>query len=627
MAQIKVKQVIGLQNTINSITGRDNVVETFTTNQTNGDTGITLTNAARETDAIMVFVNGHKTQEGFSWKYNGNVVNTATLEAGSELVWDQTTAGFALEADDEIQIQYETPAGGVSNAGSQPGSTYNDTAVNNSIDSLELALAGSNTLSASVDSLELAVDQTDIVASIDSLESVTPSMGGTMTSHIIPDTNAAYDLGNAEYKIRHLFLSDNSFYFGDKVISIQNDKLQLPSLTLNPGTDEEFEISSKSQVGKLAFDEEEARMIKKYDILFKYACSSVWIKKTPSAEEQFVGSGQWISLQQNAQGVPTDGGEGLFLTCAHNVFQLDNSNNHQIFSQIWINYLDNWYNVDPSMIYYDAVADICLIRTGITIQANHMLKISTVAPLTGQTVWMCGFPGGYDTDSMTKGIIRDSHFNINDSGQAVDSLFLNVPAIGGNSGSAILNNEGDIVGIFTFGYEGKETFGGGANRDVLFYVLEKLKVQSQPNARYVEKNYLGVDWARTSPIDLAQTYYPVLDGIGGPVLYTLPQAKGVRISSMSANSPLQGVVQVGDIILSASVAGNQYDFGYADGQYTLGVLIYEALGAPVDITFIDMVNKAQLTKTFTPVTYQTVPELHDMYLIGGTNFKIIEEQV
>ena len=157
-------------------------------------------------------------------------------------------------------------------------------------------------------------------------------------------------------------------------------------------------------------------------------------------------------------------------------------------------------------------------------------------------------------------------------------------------------------------------------------MLEKLKVQSQPNARYVEKNYLGVDWARTSPIDLQQSYYPVVDGVGGPVLYSLPQAKGVRISSMSANSPLQGVVQVGDIIMSASVGGNQYDFGYADGQYTLGVLIYEALGQPVDITFIDMVNRAQLTKQFTPVTYQTVPALHDMYLIGGTNFKIIEEQ-
>ena len=41
-------------------------------------------------------------------------------------------------------------------------------------------------------------------------------MGGTMTAHIIPDTNAAYDLGNAEYKIRHLFLSDNTLYLGDE---------------------------------------------------------------------------------------------------------------------------------------------------------------------------------------------------------------------------------------------------------------------------------------------------------------------------------------------------------------------------------------------------------------------------
>ena len=36
------------------------------------------------------------------------------------------------------------------------------------------------------------------------------TVGGTMSAHIIPDTNAAYDLGNAEYKIRHLFLSDNT---------------------------------------------------------------------------------------------------------------------------------------------------------------------------------------------------------------------------------------------------------------------------------------------------------------------------------------------------------------------------------------------------------------------------------
>ena len=34
-----------------------------------------------------------------------------------------------------------------------------------------------------------------------------------LTGHILPDTNAAYDLGSAEYKIRHLFLSDNTLYY------------------------------------------------------------------------------------------------------------------------------------------------------------------------------------------------------------------------------------------------------------------------------------------------------------------------------------------------------------------------------------------------------------------------------
>ena len=40
-----------------------------------------------------------------------------------------------------------------------------------------------------------------------------------ISGHIIPSSNASFDLGNAEYKIRHLFLSDNSLYIGDTVLS------------------------------------------------------------------------------------------------------------------------------------------------------------------------------------------------------------------------------------------------------------------------------------------------------------------------------------------------------------------------------------------------------------------------
>ena len=44
----------------------------------------------------------------------------------------------------------------------------------------------------------------------------------SIDTHIIPDTNAAYDLGNAEYKIRHLYLSSNSLFIGDTSLSEEN---------------------------------------------------------------------------------------------------------------------------------------------------------------------------------------------------------------------------------------------------------------------------------------------------------------------------------------------------------------------------------------------------------------------
>ena len=45
-------------------------------------------------------------------------------------------------------------------------------------------------------------------------------LNGNYNHHIIPSANAQYDLGNAEYKIRHLFLSDNSVYMGDKKLGL-----------------------------------------------------------------------------------------------------------------------------------------------------------------------------------------------------------------------------------------------------------------------------------------------------------------------------------------------------------------------------------------------------------------------
>ncbi len=56
---------------------------------------------------------------------------------------------------------------------------------------------------------------------------VSAYLNGNLDNHIIPDTNATYDIGSAEYKIRHLYLSDNSIYMGDNdvPITLTADKL------------------------------------------------------------------------------------------------------------------------------------------------------------------------------------------------------------------------------------------------------------------------------------------------------------------------------------------------------------------------------------------------------------------
>ena len=47
----------------------------------------------------------------------------------------------------------------------------------------------------------------------------------TWDASLIPDTNATYDLGSAEYKVRHLFLSDNSIKFESGDLGVDNGKV------------------------------------------------------------------------------------------------------------------------------------------------------------------------------------------------------------------------------------------------------------------------------------------------------------------------------------------------------------------------------------------------------------------
>jgi len=51
-----------------------------------------------------------------------------------------------------------------------------------------------------------------------------------VNGHIIPSQNAQFDIGSAEYKVRHFYLSSNSMYIGDTWIKAEGDQIKTPNL-------------------------------------------------------------------------------------------------------------------------------------------------------------------------------------------------------------------------------------------------------------------------------------------------------------------------------------------------------------------------------------------------------------
>ena len=80
------------------------------------------------------------------------------------------------------------------------------------------------------------LETTDISSGSINTSSLTTFGTTALGGHIIPDTNSQYDLGSAEYKIRHLFLSDNSLWLGDQhKIDVSGGKMRFKKRKI--GTD------------------------------------------------------------------------------------------------------------------------------------------------------------------------------------------------------------------------------------------------------------------------------------------------------------------------------------------------------------------------------------------------------
>ena len=147
---------------------------------------------------------------GANWTYAIDASKTSVKLYGGEESGNDNNAS--------VKLQTKTTGVDITGALDVTGSiTLNGSAVNASGAS-DLIEEGNT----SVETIDTGIDGT-IKFETEGTDRWKITNGG----HIIPYANAAYDIGNAEYKVRHLFLSDNSLWVGDDhKVSIEGGKMK-----------------------------------------------------------------------------------------------------------------------------------------------------------------------------------------------------------------------------------------------------------------------------------------------------------------------------------------------------------------------------------------------------------------
>ena len=302
---------------------------------------------------------------------------------------------------------------------------------------------------------------------------------------------------------------------------------------------------------------------------------------------------------------------GCFITAAHCVMEITGG----VYYKTTEAYIQNpitkqWITVNVNNIYVDGVADVALIRTGIdlTNYPQYCLRLNTGIVNAGDVCYLVGNPGGADEDSISLGCVRDPNFCEKDGFQVTNSIFVTSPGIGGNSGGPIVNKNGDVIGIYTFGLGTYETLGGGSNQSVLSSTLPVLKQYTDNKS----KLYLGLDWYMLSPFSI-KLFYPNQKNF---------DTNGVVIWDINSLSPFAGILNWDNLLLKCVVNNKTIEFGNKNNERTPGVLLYYPIGTVITIFYKKLNDNTVYTaNVHLNKTYANVPNILDGPLQSGFSHK------
>lgn len=143
---------------------------------------------------------------------------------------------------------------------------------------------------------------------------------------------------------------------------------------------------------------------------------------------------------------------GEFLTNAHVISYKEKNEQGQdevfTFSSFAIRFPDSDDFENASLVKYDIENDLALIKLNKVKRDLNVLKISENYK-TGENCYAVGNLQNYGV-SITQGIISKKSVRIENNGDIINAIQCDLNITEGNSGGALLNKNGELIGLTTF---------------------------------------------------------------------------------------------------------------------------------------------------------------------------------
>lgn len=254
------------------------------------------------------------------------------------------------------------------------------------------------------------------------------------------------------------------------------------------------------------------------------------------------------------------------------------------------NYLVTFFNgqkVEAKVKYYDGWQDFAVLQVDPDQipQDVKEIKFSAKKAKQNQSVFIIGNNEG-QSFSFHEGYLANA-FYINGA-MPQHTYIINLNATGGSSGSPLLNEDGDAIGL---NYGGGQTYGLALHGDYIQDVMSSLEGGKNP-----ARKHIGVVCSLYS-LDQAVRHRNFPEGLIKPYLKEFPETKNnaIIVQSVLPGSPAFSKIESGDIIWEANgkkVGASLYDFDKAMNQSNdkIQLLVYrngEKLNITVDLYNVD----------------------------------------